>query len=67
MVVSGVNTSANLGHDVTYSGTVTAAMEAAIWAIPAIAFSLDTPENGGSRQITAPPPMYAHQIVERGD
>lgn len=43
LVVSGINNSANLGHDVTYSGTVTAAMEAAIWGIPAIAFSLDTP------------------------
>lgn len=46
LVVSGINTSANLGHDVTYSGTVTAAMEAAIWGIPAIAYSLDTPGNG---------------------
>jgi 5'-nucleotidase len=31
LVVSGINPYANLGHDVTYSGTVTAAMEAAIW------------------------------------
>ncbi len=45
MVVSGVNPYANLGHDVTYSGTVTAAMEAAIWGLPAIAFSLDSPKN----------------------
>jgi 5'-nucleotidase len=44
-VVSGINPNANLGHDVTYSGTVTAAMEAAIWNIPAIAVSLDAPEN----------------------
>jgi 5'-nucleotidase len=43
-VVSGINPNANLGHDVTYSGTVTAAMEAAIWNIPAIAVSLDAPE-----------------------
>ena len=62
MVVSGVNTSANLGHDVTYSGTVTAAMEAAIWAIPAVAFSLDTPENGGKSNYSASA-EYAHQIV----
>jgi 5'-nucleotidase len=41
MVVSGINSMANLGHDVTYSGTVTAAMEAIIWGVPAIAFSLD--------------------------
>jgi len=44
MVVSGINPNANLGHDVTYSGTVTAAMEAAIWGLPAISVSLDAPE-----------------------
>lgn len=44
MVLSGINPNANIGHDVTYSGTVTAAMEAAIAGIPAIAVSLDAPE-----------------------
>ena len=44
MVVSGINPNANLGHDVTYSGTVTAAMEAAICDLPGIAVSLDAPE-----------------------
>jgi 5'-nucleotidase len=44
MVVSGINPNANIGHDVTYSGTVTAAMEAAIWGIPGVAVSIDTPE-----------------------
>lgn len=46
LVVSGVNTSANLGHDVTYSGTVTAAMEAAIHGINGIAFSQEHASNG---------------------
>lgn len=45
LVVSGINPNANLGHDVTYSGTVTAAMEAAIWGIPGIAVSIDPPED----------------------
>lgn len=45
LVVSGINPYANVGHDLTYSGTVTAAMEAAIWNIPAVAVSLDSPEN----------------------
>ena len=44
LVVSGINTMPNLGHDVTYSGTVTAAMEAIIWETPAIAFSLGVME-----------------------
>jgi len=43
-VVSGINPNANVGHDVTYSGTVTAAMEGAISNIPSIAISLDAPE-----------------------
>lgn len=45
LVVSGINPNANLGHDVTYSGTVTAAMEAVIWGIPGLAVSLDSPDN----------------------
>jgi 5'-nucleotidase len=45
LVVSGINPHANVGHDVTYSGTVTAAMEAAISGLPGVAISLDAPEN----------------------
>ncbi len=45
LVVSGINAGANLGHDVTYSGTVTAAMEAVIAGIPGIAVSLETMES----------------------
>ncbi len=41
LVVSGINTAANLGHDVTYSGTVTAVMEGIIWGVPGVAVSLD--------------------------
>ena len=37
LVVSGINPYANLGHDLTYSGTVTAAMEALIHGVPAVA------------------------------
>jgi len=45
LVVSGINPNANIGHDVTYSGTVTAAMEAAIGGVPGIAFSIHAPED----------------------
>ena len=44
LVVSGINVGANLGHDVTYSGTVTAAMEAVIAGVPGVAVSLEVPE-----------------------
>jgi 5'-nucleotidase len=40
LVVSGINHGPNLGWDVTYSGTVSAAMEAIIIGIPAIAVSV---------------------------
>jgi 5'-nucleotidase len=39
LVLSGVNNGGNLGEDVTYSGTVAAAMEATLLGVPAIAFS----------------------------
>jgi 5'-nucleotidase len=42
LVVSGINPHGNVGHDLTYSGTVTAAMEAVIGGIPAIAFSVES-------------------------
>ena len=39
LVLSGVNRGANLGEDVTYSGTVAAAMEGTLLKIPSIALS----------------------------
>ena len=40
LVVSGINKGYNLGDDVTYSGTVAGALEAALLGVPAIAVSL---------------------------
>ncbi len=40
LVVSGINFGANMGVDVHYSGTVSAAFEAAILGVPAVAVSL---------------------------
>jgi 5'-nucleotidase len=42
LVVSGINRGANVGINVLYSGTVSAATEAAIQGIPSMAVSLDT-------------------------
>lgn len=44
VVVSGINPNHNLGHDVTYSGTVTAAIEGTINGFPSVAVSVDTPD-----------------------
>ncbi|HBY07561.1 MAG TPA: 5'/3'-nucleotidase SurE [Chloroflexi bacterium] len=69
LVVSGINPMPNLGHDVTYSGTVTAAMEAVIWGVPAVAFSLDSPENHLVEQdysaAACVAQIVAQQVLER--
>ena len=41
LVISGINKGFNLGHDIAYSGTVGAIMEAARLGVPAIAFSMN--------------------------
>ncbi len=45
MVLSGINQGPNLGTDVIYSGTVSAAIEAAISGVSAVAFSVTAYEN----------------------
>ena len=46
LVISGINVGANMGEDITYSGTAAAAMEAVLQGIPAIAIS-QVYNNGG--------------------
>ncbi|HXE78895.1 MAG TPA: 5'/3'-nucleotidase SurE [Rhodanobacter sp.] len=53
MVVSGINNSANLGDDVIYSGTVSAAMEGRFLGLPAIAVSLVTADHVGEHYDSA--------------
>lgn len=45
LVVSGINRGPNVGSDVTYSGTVAAAMEAVLFGVPGVAISLDAYED----------------------
>src|SRR3954470_13098497 len=51
LVVSGINKGYNLGDDVTYSGTVSGALEAALLGVPAIA---------GSQERSRGPCDFAH-------
>jgi 5'-nucleotidase len=44
LVVAGINAGANLGEDLTYSGTVCAAMEAALFGVPAFSISVASDE-----------------------
>jgi 5'-nucleotidase len=62
LVVSGINPFGNLGDDVTYSGTVTAAMEAVIAGIPGIAFSLAADETMKERDY-GPAARMAGRVV----
>jgi len=62
LVVSGINSGANLGDDITYSGTVSAAMEATLMGIPAFAVSLASDSAGTNFDAAAA--FAAHLAVE---
>lgn len=66
LVVSGVNQGGNLGHDVTYSGTVTAAMEAAISGVPGIAVSLNSRDYEDFSVAARFAAALAGQVLEHG-
>ncbi len=61
MIVSGINSGANVGVDVLYSGTVSAATEGALAGIPAMAVSVDDfhPEELSAQA------EYAVRLLER--
>jgi 5'-nucleotidase len=66
VVLCGINLGPNVGHDLTYSGTVSGAMEAAILGIPAIAVSLDAerePHYEVAAQFAA---ALAQEVCRRG-
>lgn len=61
MVLSGINHGSNLGTDVLYSGTVSAAMEGVIEGIPGIALSLTS----FSHQDFQPAANFAKNLLEQ--
>jgi len=66
LVVSGINPYSNIGHDVTYSGTVTAAMEAVIAGVPGLAFSLASQDNSSDGLPDySPAAQVAGQVVKK--
>jgi 5'-nucleotidase len=67
LVAAGINHGGNLGDDVTYSGTVSCAVEATLQGLPAFAISLVTGE--GSPDFRAAgcfAPRIAAEILRRG-
>ena len=63
LVLSGVNRGGNLGEDVTYSGTIAAAMEGTLLGIPSIAFSQLASADGRTKWSTAE--HFAPDIIRR--
>jgi 5'-nucleotidase len=53
LMLSGINSGGNMGEDVTYSGTIAAAMEATLLGLKAIALSQHVAEDGPLRWETA--------------
>jgi 5'-nucleotidase len=62
LIVSGINHGANLGDDITYSGTVAAALEGIMLGLPAVAVSL----TGRSREFE-PLARFVARLVEELD
>lgn len=63
LVLSGVNRGANIGEDITYSGTVSAAIEATILGVPAIALSQEYAGDGPVHWDTAE--QFAPRVIDR--
>jgi 5'-nucleotidase len=66
LVVSGVNCGGNMGADVTYSGTVGAAFEAALRGRPALAFSVESHEPGWLAEATPLVRAMVEHVIARG-
>jgi 5'-nucleotidase len=66
LVASGINYGANLGDDITYSGTVSAAMEAVINGCPAFAISQEYYEHPDFSLAASAAEVVARNILEQG-
>jgi 5'-nucleotidase len=66
LVASGINYGANLGDDITYSGTVSAAMEAVINGCPAFAMSQEYYEHPDFSLAAMAATTVARNILEHG-
>ena len=66
LVASGINYGANLGDDITYSGTVSAAMEAVINGCPAFAISQEYYEHPDFALAGVAAEIVARNILEHG-
>lgn len=66
ILVSGINRGGNLGEDVTYSGTVSAAMEGTLLGVPSLAFSLVAREDFDFSQAARFAYRLARHVLREG-
>ncbi|MBN1823189.1 MAG: 5'/3'-nucleotidase SurE [Endomicrobiales bacterium] len=66
LVISGVNSGPNMGHDVIYSGTVAGAREGAVYNIPSIAVSVAEASGGNFRLAAAAARKIAQGVLAGG-
>ncbi len=66
LVVSGINQGSNLGEDINYSGTVSAAMEGALLGIPSFAISLASKNNFAFQPSAKIAYRLAKKVIENG-
>ncbi|MFO7309304.1 MAG: 5'/3'-nucleotidase SurE [Pseudomonadota bacterium] len=67
LVLSGINDGRNVGEDMAYSGTMAIAREAAMWGLPALAFSRTKGGAAGGRERDAVRALIDLLWAARGD
>ncbi|MCG9479865.1 MAG: 5'/3'-nucleotidase SurE [Actinomycetia bacterium] len=66
LVISGINKGANIGENVIYSGTVSAATEGTVYDIPSMAISVDNLKNPDYSYAAGFAKKMAKMIISRG-
>lgn len=66
LLCSGINEGPNLGEDITYSGTVSGAMEGRILGIPSVAFSAFGREEIDFKEMAKVAVELVHKILQKG-
>ncbi|WP_288863399.1 5'/3'-nucleotidase SurE [uncultured Megasphaera sp.] len=61
LIISGINDGFNLGSDVLYSGTVSAAMEGPYYQVPAIAVSMEKWDEMRGKKVIS----VLHEVIQR--
>lgn len=66
LLVAGINAGGNLGDDVTYSGTVSVALEGCLFGVPSVAVSLDAREGFHFDTAAGVAVRVARAVADRG-